>query len=73
MSIWQRIRAALRREARDVGDAVHDATERADAALDDRERQLRATPQERLRMEEARAAEGDAAFDELKRRIEHDG
>jgi hypothetical protein len=70
MSTWTRIRAALRREKRELDDVVGDATSKANAALDRRERELEATPQEKLDLEQARAAENDAEFEALRKRIE---
>jgi hypothetical protein len=70
MSTWTRIRAALRREKRELDDVVGDATTKANAALDRRERELQATPQEKLDLEQARAAENDAEFEALRKRIE---
>jgi hypothetical protein len=70
MSTWTRIRAALRREKRELDDVVGDATNKANAALDRRERELEATPQEKLDLEQARAAENDAEFEALRKRIE---
>jgi hypothetical protein len=70
MGFWNRLRAALRREKRELDKVVDGATRRADKALDERERELNATPEERLRIEQERAAKGDAEFDELRKRIE---
>ena len=70
MGVWQRIQQVLRREKRELDDVLHDAEERANAALDRRERELNATPDERLEMEQERAAELDADFDAVRRRIE---
>lgn len=70
MSTWDRIRAALRREKRDVDAAIADATARGNAALDQRERELNATPEEKLAIEQQRAAEADAAFEAARRRIQ---
>ena len=72
MSTWDRIRAALRREKRDLDHAIDDATARGNAALDQRERELNATPEEKLAIEQQRAAEADAAFEAARRRIEGD-
>jgi len=72
MSTWDRIRAALRREKRDLDDAVNDATARGNAALDRKELELAATPEEKLSMEQARAAQADADFEAARRRIEGD-
>ena len=70
MSIWDRIRAALRQEKRDLHEAVDDLTERGNAALDRRERELHATPEERIAIEQERAEELDAEFDAVRDRIE---
>jgi hypothetical protein len=70
---WDRIRAALRRERRDVDEALADAEARGNAALDQRERELHATPSEKLAMEQARGAEIDAELDAVRKRIEGGG
>lgn len=70
MGTWDRIKAVLRREKRDLDDVVDDATARANAALDQRERELRATPEERLEIEQERAEALDDEFDAVRRRIE---
>jgi hypothetical protein len=71
-SRWDRLRAALRREKRELDDAVADATARGNDALDRRERELAATPEERLRIEAERAAAQDDEFEALRRKIEGD-
>lgn len=73
MGTWDRILAALRREKRDVAEALEDFTERANADLDRRERALHATPEEKLAMEQERAAENDAELEAIRRRIEGRG
>ena len=73
MDIWDRIRAVLRREKRDLDDAVDDFTQRGNAALDRRERELNATPAEKLAIEQERADEIDAELDAVRRRIEGRG
>lgn len=73
MGTWDRILAALRREKRDVAEALEDFTERANADLDRRERELHATPEEKLAMEQERAAENDAELEAIRRRIEGRG
>jgi hypothetical protein len=70
---WDRLRAALRREKRDVDEAIDELTAKGNAALDRREWELRATPEEKLALEQERAAENDAAFEEVRRRIEERG
>ena len=71
-SFWDRVRAVLRREKAELDDALDDAVRRGDAALDARERELHATPAERLRLEQERAAAADAEYEALRRRIEGD-
>jgi hypothetical protein len=72
MSTWDRIRAVLRREKRDLDDAVNDATARGNATLDRKERELTATPEEKLAIAQERAAQADADFEAARRRIEGD-
>ena len=72
-SFWDRLRAALRREQRDIEEAIDDATRRGNAALDEKERELHATPEERLRIEAERAARQDAEYDALRKKIEGGG
>jgi hypothetical protein len=68
--VWDRVRALLRREKRDIAEALADATARADEVLDRRERELAASPEERLAMEQERAAAQDDEFEALRRKIE---
>jgi hypothetical protein len=70
MGAWDRIRNAFRREKRELDDIVGDATERANAAVDRRERELDASPAERMAMEQQRAADVDSEFDAVRKRIE---
>ena len=70
MGTWDRIRAILRREKRELDDVLGDATARANAALDRRERELNASPSERLAMEEERGRELDEEIEAVRRRIE---
>ena len=72
-STWDRIMAALRREKRDVDEAVDELTAKANATLDRKERELAATPEEKLAMEQARGDEIDAELDAVRRRIEGRG
>lgn len=67
---WDRIKAALRREKKDLDEVVGDATARANEALDRRERELHATPEERLEIEQEKGAALDEEFDAVRRRIE---
>ena len=70
MSTWDRIRAALRREKRDVDEALDEAVARGNAAMDRRERELNADPAEKLAIQQERAAEADAEFEAARKRIE---
>ena len=70
MGTWDRIRAALRREKHDVDEALAEFEVKANAELDRRERELRATPEETPAMEQERAAENDAELEAIRRRIE---
>lgn len=71
-TLLDRLRTLFRREKRELDDALADATERGNEALDRRERELTATPEERLRLEAERAAAQDAEYDALRRKIEGD-
>lgn len=67
---WDRLRAVFRRERRELEDAVDDATARANEELDRREREMTASPEQRLAMEQERAARQDDEYEALRRRIE---
>ena len=69
-STWARIKAALRREKADVDEALAEFEVKANAALEERERELRATPEERLAMEQRRGAENDEQLEAIRKRIE---
>ena len=71
-TLLDKLRALFRREKHELDDALADATERGNEALDRRERELRATPEERLRLAAERAAAQDAEYDALRRKIEGD-
>lgn len=70
---WDRLRRALGREKKELDDVVEDATRRGNETLDRKERELHATPEERLRLEQERAKQADDEFDALRRRIEGGG
>ena len=72
MGTWDRILAILRREKRELDDVLGDAKDRANATLDRREREMNATPEEKLAMEHERGAEIDAELDAVRNRIEGD-
>jgi len=69
-TLWDRLRRTLQREKRDVDAALADATRRGNAVLDEKERELSATPEERLQIEQERAAKANDEFEAIKRQIE---
>ena len=70
MGVWDKLRAVLRQEKHDLDDVIDDVTERGNAALDQRERELHATPEEKIAIEQERAEALDAEFDAVRKRIE---
>jgi hypothetical protein len=73
MGVWDRIMTALRGEKRDLDDLVGDVTARGNAAMDKAERELHATPEEKLEIERERGEAIDDEFDAVRRRIEGSG
>ena len=69
-SLWDRVRRALKREQRDVAEAIDDVTARGNEVMDAKERELAATPEELLVIEAERAARADDEYEALKRKIE---
>jgi len=67
---WDRLRALFRREKRELDDLIADATSRGNETLDRRERELDATAEERLRIEQDRATAQDAEYEAMRRKIE---
>jgi hypothetical protein len=72
MAFWDRVRAAFKREKKEFDEVVKDATDRGNRALDDKERELNASPEERVAIEQERAAAKDAEYEALRKRIEGD-
>ena len=72
-SFWDRLRAALKREKQDLDEVTSEWEQRGNAAMDERERELNATPEEKLRIEQERIAKNDDEFDAVRRRIEGQG
>ena len=70
MSKWDRIRAALRQEKKDVDEALDEFKTRANATLDRKERERDASPADKLALEADRARAADAEYEALRRRIE---
>ena len=73
MAFWERVRQLLRREQAELSDTLRDFESRAEAALDERERELRASPAEKLEIQQERARQADEEFDAVRRRIEEGG
>ena len=63
----------LWREKRDIDDALDEFTARANETLDRRERELNASPAEKLAMEQERGEEIDADMEAIRKRIEGGG
>lgn len=71
--LWERLAAAWRRERRDVAEAMDELVTDGNAAMDRRERELSASPEEKLALEQERVAENDAELEAIRRRIEGGG
>jgi hypothetical protein len=69
VSTWSRLRAALRREKRDLDEAVQQLQSRLEATLDQRQRDLDASASDKLAMEQDRARAIDDQFEAIRRRI----
>lgn len=69
MSWWDRIVSVFRREATDVAEGLRHAGETLDAELARKERELAASPEERIDMILEEQAADDQRFDELADRI----
>ena len=69
---WDRLRAALRRETKDVQAALSDLESRTNATLDEKERMLQASPSEKMAMEQAKARALDDQFEALRRKVDGD-
>ena len=66
MSVWAKIRAALRREAKVAREVAEDLEEQLDVELSRRERQLDASPEERMQMTLDEIATSDESYERLK-------
>lgn len=69
MSWWERIKSILTREARDLKEGFGRLGDTLDAELARKERELEATPEERIDMILDEQAVEDGRFDELSERI----
>ena len=73
MGTFDRLKAALRREKRDIDEAVDEMTAHGNAVLDKKERELHATPSEKLAIEQDRAKDIDDEIEAIRRRLERGG
>jgi hypothetical protein len=72
MGFTERVRAWLMREGGEAGQLAAEAEQRIDADLTRRERELAATPEERLRLVQDEITEGDAELEAIRRRLDHE-
>ena len=72
-SFWDRVRAVFNREKKDLDELTTEWEQRGNAAMDARERELNATPEEKLAIEQERIAANDEEFEAVRRRIEGRG
>jgi DNA anti-recombination protein RmuC len=70
-STW--LKKVTKREAADARDLAAELERKLNAELDRREQDLNATPAERLESTVSAAADADAEFDELAKRIRDQG
>ena len=71
VGFWDRVKAALKREAHDAKEWAAETTERGNQTMDRKERELNATPEEKMTIEQERIAANDAEFEALTRQIEN--
>jgi hypothetical protein len=69
-SAWDKLRAIFRQEKADLDEMVADATVHGNEVLDQKEREAAASPEEKLRLEQERAAAADAEYEALRKKIE---
>lgn len=65
MGFLDKVTSFLKREAKDVGEGLGKARDKFDTELAKKEREIAATPAERMEMLQDQAAETDARFDEI--------
>jgi hypothetical protein len=70
MRFTERVRAWLGRETADAQELMAETRERLEDDLDRRERELAASPDERLTILQEQIAENDAAFRALQERLQ---
>ena len=69
MSFWERIKAIFRQEAADVKEGLDQVGKSLDAELARKERELAATPEERIDMILEEQEAEDARFEELENKV----
>ena len=70
MGFLDRVKNLLKREAAEVGDVAENASSRWESALDRKEREMNASPAEKLNMLHERIEESDP-LDAIRSKIEH--
>lgn len=73
MTIWDRLKGILKSEAKDVGEGLSDAHDKLDRVLTQKERELNATPTERMEMTLDEIADSDDRFDAILNKAEGRG
>lgn len=66
MTLFDRILGVLRREAADARELAAEARDKLDATLSRKERELEATPEERVEMTKDEIAAADAEYERLR-------
>jgi len=66
MTFWDKVKSALQRDKVELDAVVADANQ----VMDRKERELNATPEEKLRLAQARADAADEEYEALKRKLE---
>ncbi len=69
MGMWDRVRAWLSNEGRELGEVGRDLGDRLDRDLTERERRLNETPTEAVERLQAEAEANDSVFADLEDRI----
>jgi ABC-type transporter Mla subunit MlaD len=66
VTFWDKVRSVLRRDKAELDAFVDDANQ----VMDRKERELHATPEEKLEAAQAAADAADAEYEDLKRKLE---
>ena len=70
MSLWDTVKSFFAREAADVKEGLDGLKDKLDAELTKREREMEATPSERIEMIEGDMAETESVFDRIEADID---